>query len=59
MISHIKLEKIKNYKNNQKVGTNYIYLGNTLLHKEDIYVKKNKTKKENVFTKIRKWFTND
>ena len=56
LISHIKLEKLTNYKDNQKVGTNYIYLGDTLVHEEDIYVKKTIKEKENIFTKIRKWF---
>ena len=40
LVSHIKLEKKKNYKNNDKVGTNYIYLDNVLVHTESIYVKK-------------------
>ncbi|MBR7041892.1 MAG: D-alanyl-D-alanine carboxypeptidase [Bacilli bacterium] len=40
LVSHIKLEKKKNYKDNEKVGTNYIYLGNTLVHKEPIYAKR-------------------
>ncbi len=48
LISHIKLEKKKNYKTGDKVGTNYIYLDNTLVHKEDIYAKRVKPKK--------KWF---
>jgi len=53
LVSHIKLEKIHNYKDNQKVGVNYVYLGNTLVHKEDIYVKK--IKKDNS-SRFRKWF---
>ena len=52
LISHIKLEKKKNYKTGDKVGVNYIYLGNTLVAKEDIYAKKISNKK-------RKWFNND
>ena len=40
LVSHIKLEKKKKYKNNDKVGINYIYLGNELVHTEPIYVKK-------------------
>ena len=47
LVSHIKLEKKKNYKNNDIVGTNYIYLGNNLVHKEPIYAKR---------TKKRSWF---
>lgn len=45
LVSHIKLEKKNNYKNNDIVGNNYIYLGKTLVHTEPIYVKKTKTKK--------------
>ena len=56
LISHIKLEKINNYKDGEKVGNNYIYLGNTLVHEEDIYAKKNKSRKESFFSKLRKWF---
>lgn len=47
LVSHIKLEKKKNYKDNDIVGTNYIYLGNNLVHKEPIYAKR---------TKKRSWF---
>jgi len=56
LVSHIKLKKIKNYKDGEKVGTNYIYLGDKLVHKEDIYAKKNTSKKESILSKIRKWF---
>ena len=55
LVSHIKLEKNKDYKDGDKVGTNDIYLGNTLVHTEDIYAKKI-NKKDNLFTKIKKWF---
>lgn len=51
LVSHIKLEKKKKYKNNDIVGTNYIYLDNILVHSEPIYVKKIKSKK--------KWYKND
>ena len=40
LVSYIKLEKKKNYKTGDKVGDNYIYLGNTLVHTEPIYAKK-------------------
>ena len=58
LISHIKLEKKENYKDNDKVGTNYIYLGNKLVHTEPIYVTKI-NKKNNLLSKIRKWIKND
>ena len=50
LISHIKLEKKKNYQDGDKVGINEIYLGDTLVHTDDIYAKRT-TKK-----KIKKWF---
>lgn len=58
LISHIILERKKNYKNDDKVGINQIYLGDNLLYEEDIYIiEKNKTKtKKNIFTKIKAWF---
>ena len=52
LISHIKLTKKTNYQDGDKVGENYIYLGNTLVHIEPIYAKKNKTK-------LKAWFKND
>lgn len=55
LVSHIKLEKKRNYKTGDKVGTNYIYLGNTLVHTEDIYAKR-VNKKESISSKIKKWF---
>ena len=48
----IKLEKKKDYQTGDKVGTNYIYLGDTLVHTEDIYAKKI-NKKTSIF---KKWF---
>ncbi len=51
LISHIKLEKKNNYKNNDKVGDNYIYLGDTLVHIEPIYAKRSNKNKI-----LSKWF---
>ena len=53
----IKLEKIKDYQNNQKVGENLIYLNNNLINKIDIYVKKeSKVKKEkSIWERIKFW----
>ena len=50
LISHIKLIKKNNYKDGDKVGVNYIYLGDKLVHEEDIYAKNVKKKK------FIKWF---
>lgn len=56
LISHIKIKKIKNYTNGQKVGINYIYLGDKLIKEVDIYAKKEITKKQSLLSRIRKWF---
>ena len=55
LISHIKLEKKVNYKTGDKVGYNYIYLGNTLVHTEPIYAKR--INKKNLKNKIKSWFS--
>ena len=56
LISHIKLEKKENYKDGDCVGTNYIYLDETLINKIPIYAKKNKYNRDKtIFDKIRKW----
>lgn len=54
LISHIKLEKLKKYNNNQKVGVNYIYLNGELLHTENIYVKKGNKNTDNFFNSLKK-----
>lgn len=56
LVSHIILEKKKNYKINDKVGINQIYLGNKLLYEEDIYIIKENTTKKSIFEKIKEWF---
>ena len=56
LISHIKLEKNNNYKDGDKVGNNYIYLGDKLVHIEPIYAKR--IKKQNGISKIKSWFKN-
>lgn len=56
LVSHIILEKKKNYKTNDKVGINQIYLGDTLLYEEDIYIIKENTTKKSIFEKIKEWF---
>ena len=58
LINHIKLYKIKDYKDDDVVGLSQIIYNNEVLYEEKIYIdKENKTiKKENIFTKIKKWF---
>ena len=55
LISHIKLEKKKNYKDGEEVGINYIYLDDTLINKVPIYAKKINKKENTIFDKIREW----
>lgn len=56
LISHIKLEKIKDYKTGDKVGVNEIYLDDKLVHTEDIYAKKIEKKNNDIISKIKRWF---
>ena len=55
LINHIKLEKKENFKDDEQVGTSYIYLDDTLVKEVPIYAK-NKKVKQNIFEKIRSWF---
>ena len=55
LVSHIKLEKKKDYKDGDKVGDNLIYLGNTLVHTEPIYAKR--VNKKKITSKIKTWFS--
>lgn len=56
LISHIKLYKIKNYKDGDIVGVNQIIYKDKVIYEENIYIDKEYTKpKENIFTKIKKW----
>lgn len=56
LISYIKLEKKETYKDGDRVGTNYIYLDDTLVKELPIYARKKAKGKETIFDKIRKWF---
>jgi len=59
LISHIILEKKENYSTDDKVGVNQIYLDDTLLYEENIYIIKNNNnkKKKNIFQIIKEWFS--
>ena len=58
LINHIKLEKKEDYQDGDIVGTNYIYLDDTLVKEVPIYAKKEESnKKETIFDLIRKWLT--
>lgn len=56
LISHIKLAKKANYQTGDIVGNNYIYLGDTLVHTEPIYAKRNSSKNKSLISKIKAWF---
>lgn len=58
LINHIKLYKIKDYKDDDVVGLSQIIYNNEVLYEEKIYIDKETkiVKKENIFTKIKKWF---
>ena len=56
LLSHIKLEKKKNYKDGDCVGINYIYLGDSLVHEEKIYAKRINKNNNGFISKIKKWF---
>ena len=55
LVNHIKLEKKENFKDDEQVGTSYIYLNDTLVKEVPIYAK-NKEPKNSILNKIRSWF---
>ena len=57
--SIIKLEKLTNYQDNDKVGVNNIYIGSKLIHSEDIFINIKKVEKLNFIDKIIRWFKGD
>lgn len=53
----IELQKINDYRNNQVIGEAKIYLGDKLLHSENIYIEKEVEKEKITFwQKIVRWF---
>ena len=57
LINHIKLEKKETYQDGDRVGTSYIYLDDIIVKEVPIYAKRNKQKKQNFLSKLRKWLT--
>lgn len=49
LVGKIQLEKLEEYKNDEKVGQYLIYLDKELLYKEDIYIKKVGKKTKGIF----------
>lgn len=57
LVSHIVLGKKDRYNSHDKIGVNQIYLDNTLLYEEDIYVIKNSiNENKSIWKKIKEWF---
>ena len=58
LISHIKLYKIKDYKDGDIVGINQIIYKNEVIYEENIYIDKDNKKEEkiNIFERLKKWF---
>ena len=58
LINHIKLYKVKDYKDDDKVGISQIIYNDEVIYEENIYIdkKENKIQKESIFSKIKKWF---
>lgn len=56
LISHIKLYKLKNYKDNDVVGVNQILYKGKVIYEENIYIELKETKKESLLDKIRRLF---
>ena len=52
------MNKKRKYKSGDKVGVVKVYLGDDIVHKENIYVKKDEVKK-GFWNKILSWFRND
>ena len=59
IVSHIKLYKVKDYKDGDAVGINQIIYKNKVIYEENIYIDTytKEEKKENIFSKIKKWFS--
>lgn len=56
LISHIKLYKLKNYKDNDVVGVNQILYKGKVIYEENIYIELKDIKKESLLDKIRRLF---
>ena len=57
IIIKFKIEKNKIIKNNMKIGNIEVYLTDTLIHKDDLYI--NKKEKLSFWDKIKRWLKND
>jgi len=59
LISHIKLYKVKDYKDGDVVGINQIIYKDKVIYEENIYIDKYAKKEEkiSIFEKIKKWFS--
>lgn len=51
----MELNKIRKYKNNQKVGIVKVMINQEKVYETNIYIRSKTTKKENFFSKIKRW----
>ena len=52
------IEKIRNIKNNTKIRTINVYLGDKRIYEDDIFVKQKSKKYKKLLNKIKDWFNN-
>lgn len=52
------IEKIRNIKNNTKIGTINVYLGDKKIYEDDIFVKQKSKKSKKLLNRIKDWFNN-
>lgn len=57
MTIKIKLEKVKHYKNKDKVGVAAVYFKDKLVHEEDIHISVPESTKRTLWNSIVEWFT--
>jgi len=58
LINHIKLYRVKDYRDDDIVGISQIIFNNEVIYEENIYIDKDRTNntKESIFKRIKKWF---
>ena len=55
IVLKMELNKVRKYKNNQKVGIVKVMIDQEKVYETDIYMRSKTTKKENFFSKIKRW----
>lgn len=59
IILKIKLNKERNYKSNQKIGTIYVNIDDREIYKDDIYIRNKEKIKDTFINKIKRWLKMD